>query len=68
MNSSAAQVNRPDMKIDELFPQMTQLVRDEAERQRCSVDMIASSNIPIPGVPELGSVLGNKSSPGNVGH
>jgi len=29
--------------------------------------MIASSNIPIPDVNEIGVVLGNKSSPGFVG-
>lgn len=30
--------------------------------------MIASSNIPIPDVNEIGSILGNKSSPGFVGN
>lgn len=40
------------------------LVNEEAERQRKSIDLIASSNIPIAGVNEWTMLLGNKSSPG----
>ena len=44
-----------------------QLVREEEERQKRSIDLIASSNIPIPGCNEATMALGNKSSPGYPG-
>lgn len=40
------------------------LINEEAERQRSSIDLIASSNIPIAGVNECSTLLSNKSSPG----
>lgn len=40
------------------------LVNEEAERQQKSIDLIASSNIPVAGVNESTTLLGNKSSPG----
>jgi glycine hydroxymethyltransferase len=40
------------------------LVNEEAERQLKSIDLIASSNIPVAGVNEPTTLLGNKSSPG----
>lgn len=43
------------------------LVREEEDRQKRSIDLIASSNIPIPGCNEATMALGNKSSPGYPG-
>lgn len=54
----------PSPSIEEFDMEMVELVQKEIERQQKSVDLIASSNIPIPGVNEFSSHLANKSSPG----
>lgn len=56
-----------NVTIEDFDPEISRLVVTEIQRQKTSIDMIASSNIPIPNINELGVVLGNKSSPGNIG-
>lgn len=57
-------ITQQEFMIEAYDPEIMELVNEEADRQRKSVDLIASSNVPFAGVNEITKVLGNKSSPG----
>ena len=57
-------VKTEDVKLHDFDPEMMKILGEEAQRQKKSIDLIASSNIPIPEMNEITSHLSNKSSPG----
>lgn len=57
-----------DVPIEKFDPIVFSLVAEEIQRQKSSIEMIPSSNIPIPEVNEIGVVMGNKSAPGVPGN
>lgn len=67
MNNEGVPINNYSNQIVDIKTydeEVMALINEEAERQRKSVDLIASSNIPIAGINECTTLLGNKSSPG----
>lgn len=64
LEKSERKVKWQNVKLYDFDPEMMKLLSDEAKRQKKSVDLIASSNIPIPEMNEITTHLSNKSSPG----
>jgi len=64
---SSKMVKRENMMIHEFDPEIMELLGEEAKRQKRSIDLIASSNIPVPDMNEITGHLSNKSSPGYPG-
>mmetsp|Transcript_41069 Transcript_41069/g.47258 ORF Transcript_41069/g.47258 Transcript_41069/m.47258 type:complete len:240 (+) Transcript_41069:18-737(+) len=57
-------VPHPKVKLHEFDPEIYSLLGEEAMRQKKSIDLIASSNVPIPDMNESTGHLSNKSAPG----
>lgn len=65
--SPSTKMHHEKMSMYDFDPEIMNILGDEAKRQKKSIDLIASSNIPIPEMNEITNHLSNKSSPGYPG-
>ena len=67
MENAVRRIKFPQVKLNEFDEEIMQIISEESSRQFKSIDLIASSNIPIPQMNEVTNLLSNKSSPGFPG-
>ena len=67
LKRSLKKMSHEKVSIYDFDPEIMNLLNEEAQRQKKSIDLIASSNIPVPEMNEITGHLSNKSSPGYPG-